>query len=231
MVSHRACSMLSLLPRRNAVQARRLTRGAAVFLALTIILLPRPIGAEEPPALNPFGPRSVPADDAQPGRIELSDGKVYRGTIHLTRDARLKIHDQALHRQREIPLRVVRQIDCTVRREWTEREWRFKEMTTDEKMYTGRRYPAREYLHTVTLSDGRKITGPLAALVYLRPVEPNVPAPGGYRSEAEPLRFVLHKRDKGPPGTDLKSLVYVRRIVLDKEAGVMSTSGEKASGN
>ena len=31
-------------------------------------------------------------------------------------------------------------------------------------------------------------------------------------------RFLLHKRDKGEPGTDLKSLVYVRSIQLGDKA-------------
>ena len=63
----------------------------------------------------------------------------------------------------------VTQIDCAVKKEWMEREWKYKETTSDEKMYTGRSYPAREYLHTITLRDGRTITGPLAEIVYVQP--------------------------------------------------------------
>ncbi len=104
-----------------------------------------------------------------PGCIELSDGSIHPGLIYLTRDKRLKIYDEQLQRQREIPLRVVKQIDCAVKKEWMEREWKYKETTSDEKMYTGRSYPAREYLHTITLRDGRTITGPLAEIVYVQP--------------------------------------------------------------
>ena len=108
-------------------------------------------------------------DDAVPGYIELSDGSIHPGMIYLTRDKRLQIYDEEMQRQREVPLQAVKQIDCTVKKEWMEKEWKFKETTSDEKLYTGRSYPAREYLHTITLNDGRTITGPLSAIVYVQP--------------------------------------------------------------
>lgn len=172
---------------------------------------------EEPPALNPFAPVRQDRQDAEPGYVELSDGSIYVGSVCMTRDKRLKIWDANLQRQREIPLRAIRQIECKVEKEWMEREWRFKELALDEKMYTGRKYPARLYVHTVTLrSDGRTITGPLAEIIYVRPYAD--PSAGLDASKLQPQRFLLHKRDKGPPGTDLKSLVYVKLVKLGKDA-------------
>lgn len=172
---------------------------------------------EEPPALNPFAPVRQDRQDAEPGYVELSDGSIYVGSVYMTRDKRLKIWDANLQRQREIPLRAIRQIECKVEKEWMEREWRFKELALDEKMYTGRNYPARLYVHTVTLrSDGRTITGPLAEIIYVRPYAD--PSAGLDASKLQPQRFLLHKRDKGPPGTDLKSLVYVKLVRLGKDA-------------
>jgi len=169
-------------------------------------------GGAEPEAINPFGPVRHEREDAIPGYLETSDGKVYPGAIYMTRDKRLKIYDQALKRQREVPLRVVKQIECTVLKEWMEREWRFKETTKAEKYYTGRRYPAREYAHTITLRDDRTITGPLAEIIYVRPYAD--PTATGMRAPEEAKRFLLHKRDKGEIGTELKSLDYVRLIKL-----------------
>ncbi len=164
---------------------------------------------DRPPTIEPFAPKTDRREDALPGRIEMSDGAVHRGLIHLTRDKRLKIFDRQLKRQREIPLRAVRRIECKVKREWMQKEWKFKETTSDEKIYTGRSYPAREYLHTITLRDGRTITGPLSALVYLRPRAES--------SEKRPAaeRFILHKRDKGEVGEKPDSLVYVKRITFE----------------
>jgi len=172
----------------------------------------------DPPELNPFGPVAGAGqrEDVVPGYIELSDGTVRPGRIYLTRDARLKIFDARTERQREVPLTAIRRLDCTIDREWLEPEWRFKENANDEKILTGRSYPSREYLHAITLSDGRTLRGPLSALVYV------APETGG-----EPEKFLLHKRDKGSVGTTLKSLVYVRSIRLGDDA--LSEGRKKAT--
>jgi len=183
-------------------------------------------GGAEPEAINPFGPVRHEREDAIPGYLETSEGEVYPGAIYMTRDKRLKIYDQALKRQREVPLRVVKQIECTVLKEWMEREWRFKETTKAEKYYTGRRYPAREYAHTITLRDDRTITGPLAEIIYVRPYAD--PTATGMRAPEEAKRFLLHKRDKGEIGTELKSLDYVRLIKLGEEA--LEQGRRKAAG-
>jgi hypothetical protein len=182
-----------------------------MVLAAVGLIMPWPTARGDPPELNPFGPApgtgAQERTDAVPGSIELSDGTVRPGRIYLTRDARLRIFDARTERQRDVPLQAVRRVDCTVQREWLEPEWRFKENANDEKILTGRFYPAREYLHTITLSDGRTLEGPLSALVYVAPED------GG-----EPEKYLLHKRDKGPVGTTLASLVYVRSIRLGEEA-------------
>jgi len=175
--------------------------------------------AAEPPALNPFAKSGTSdREDLTPGYVELSDGSVHAGQVYLTRDKRLKIYDDKLRRQREIPLRAVKQIECTVKKEWIEKEWRFKELANDEKMYTGRSYPAREYLHTVTLQDDRTITGPLSGIVYVQPQVYTPQGPNEYRPEVDPEQFIFHKRQKGDMGTDLKSLIYVKLIKLGDEA-------------
>ncbi len=96
----------------------------------------------------------------------------------MTRDKRLQVWDEQLQREREVPLGVVRQIECSVQKEWMEKEWRFAESASDAKVYTGRAYPAREYTHTVTLEDGRKLTGPLAEILYVQPLAASPDAAG-----------------------------------------------------
>ncbi len=174
--------------------------------------------AAEPPAINPFGQTPAEREDAVPGYVELSDGSIHPGLIYLTRDKRLQVYDQQLQRQREVPLQMVKQIECTIKREWLEKEWKFKETTSDEKMYTGCSYPAREYLHTITLSDGRTIAGPLSTIVYVQPQQYSPVRPEEHRPQRKAKQFLLNKRNKGELGQDLKSLVYVKRIKLGKEA-------------
>jgi hypothetical protein len=105
-----------------------------------------------------------------------------------------------------------------VQKEWIEKEWRFKESALDEKVYTGRSYPSREYTHTVTLQDGRKLTGPLAEIIYVQPIFASSDAPNRDPSRLEPERFMLHKRDKGEIGTDLKAIRYVKLVKLGPAA-------------
>jgi len=161
----------------------------------------------EPATINPFGPSGLEREDAVPGCLELSDGRVHWGRLYLTRDGRLKIFDEKKEQHREVPLQVIQRIDCKIHKEWIEKEWRFKENANDEKYFTGHTYPAREYLHTITLRDGRTIHGPLSGTVYLQ---------ADSADEAE--RYVLRKRDKGPLDTELHSLLYVRSIRIGEKA-------------
>lgn len=183
---------------RNAITA-------VVFSVLALIAVTCSLG-QEPPAINPFGQRQRVREDAIPGYVELSDDTILPGHIHLTRDARLKIADRALERHREIPLKRIKEVECEVEKEWMQKEWRFRENADDRKVFTGKSYPARIYVHTVTLTDDRKIRGDLSGILYLQ------------RPEQESTKFVLHQRDKGPVGTGFDSLVHVRRIRLGDKA-------------
>jgi hypothetical protein len=172
-------------------------------------------GAADPPAINPFAKNPAATgqrDDAVPGYLELSDGTIRCGRLYLTRDKRLQVRDTSAaegERQREIPLQVVRQIDCKVKKEWMEKEWRFKELTQDQKLYTGKSYPTREYEHTITLRDGRQIKGDLSGIIYVV---------SGDDQAGEPERFLFHKRQKGELGQTLKQLPYVKTVKLGDEA-------------
>ena len=196
------------------------TMSKLLFRIVVVLMLDHTgrVIAQEPPAINPFGPLPSQRQDAVPGFVELSDGSIYPGQIYLTRDKALKIYDEQLQRQREIPLSAVKQIDCTIKKEWLEKEWKFEESAKDDKLYTGRSYPAREYEHTITLQDGRTITGGLSAIVYVQPYDYIPSTPDSYQPETKPKQFILNKRNKGEMGQDLKSLVYVKLIKLGKEA-------------
>jgi len=175
--------------------------------------------AEEPPALNPFGQIKTARDDAIPGYVEMSDGRILVGNIYMTRDKRVKIYDQKMERQRDLPLRVITQIQAKIVKEWMEKEFRFKELALDEKLYTGRSYPCRQYLHTVTLKDGKTITGELAEVFYVQPIVFKADEPLTNRPDnSESVRLVLHMRDKADFGAELKSMKYVKLIRLGKEA-------------
>jgi hypothetical protein len=188
----------------------------AACLALPLRVSP----AAEPEGLNPFGAARTERDDAVPGYVELSNGKVLAGSVYMTRDKRVKLDDEKLNRQRqrEIPWQRIEEIECEVKWEKLEKEWRFKELTSDEKFFTGRSYPAREYVHTLTLSGGRKLRGQISEIVYVQPFLDSAEGAAQDRPRPDPMRFMLYKRQKGEPGTTLKALVYVKRVKMGDEA-------------
>lgn len=66
-------------------------------------------------------------------------------------------------------------------------------------------------------SDGTPRVDDKPAAEAESPANPfGTPAAGA--RPAKPLKFLLHKRDKGEPGTQLEELVYVKRIVFDESA-------------
>lgn len=193
--------------------------GLFILVAAFSLAAGSAFSADEPPALNPFGRSTSERDDAVPGSIELSDGSVHSGMVYLTRDKRFQIYDEKLERQREVPLTAIKKIECTVKKEWLEKEWKFKEGASDEKLYTGRSYPAREYIHTITLKSGKTITGSLAAIVYLQPPQfKSTDSSDAPKEPVQPEQYLLNKRYKGEVGKTLKSLVYVKKIQLGKDA-------------
>jgi hypothetical protein len=191
---------------------------AGLLAVAALVALPI-VGLAEPPALNPFGQSPSEREDAVYGVIELSDGTSHAGMIYLTRDKRFQIYDEHIERQREVPLQAIKKIECSVKWEKLEKEWKFKEAANDEKMYTGRRYPAREYVHTITLKNGRTITGPLSAVIYLQPPQQKTTGTSDQpQAPVQAQRFVLYKRNKGELGQTLKKMVYVKCISLGKDA-------------
>ncbi len=194
-------------------------RAGYALASLLLACGTRIAAAEEPPALNPFGQIKTGRDDAIPGYIEMSDGRIFVGNIYMTRDKRVEIYDQKMERQRDLPLRVITQIQAKIAKEWMEKEFRFKELANDEKLYTGRSYPCRQYLHTLTLKDGKTVTGEMAEVFFVEPIVFKAGEPLANRADnSEPVRLVLHKRDKADFGAELKSMKYVKLIKLGKEA-------------
>ncbi|NIA22029.1 MAG: hypothetical protein GWP05_08740 [Anaerolineaceae bacterium] len=166
----------------------------------------RPASAESAPA-NPFTKTAAGRPDALAGAVELSDGTVLPGLVYLTRGKDLEIFDTAKKKQRRIPLASVLTIEAVVEWERMDRQWRFKTAGHPEKVYTGKSYPNRMLSYRITLGDQGVVEGHIAGqLLYVQPREGRV------------RLLVLHKRHKGPPGTKLKDLVYLKRVRLGEKA-------------
>jgi hypothetical protein len=168
---------------------------------------PAPPAAGQGGPASPFteGDEAVARKDAVPGCIELSSGQKIPGKIYTTRAKRLKIYNLKRELFEYVPVPAIKRIDVTVEWERLEKEWRFKEAGSPEKIYSGREYPVRSLVWTLTLRNDHQITGHiLGQPLYIQ-----------HDGKAE--RFILHQRDKGEMGQKLEDLVYVRRLALGPE--------------
>jgi hypothetical protein len=160
-------------------------------------------------AVNPFaaGAEGGGRKDAVPGYVELSSGVKVPGRIFTTRAKRVKIFNLQKEVYEYVPVPAIRKIETVIAWERMEKEWRFKEAGSPEKVYTGRSYPARKFAYRLTLLGGHTITGHiLGQPLYLA-------------REGKTDRFVLHDRQKGPLDTTLEDLLYLKRVVLHEEGG------------
>lgn len=155
---------------------------------------------------SPFADGPLLRKEAVPGYVELSTGMKLPGKIYTTRDRLLKIFNLNRQVYDYVPVPALTEIEVVVEWERVDKEWRFKEPGNPEKIYTGRSYPVRMLLWRLTLRNGHQITGHIAG-------QPIYVENGGQVD-----RFILHKRDKGLPGTDLKDLVYVHHVVFGEDA-------------
>lgn len=164
--------------------------------------------AIEPPAANPLGGRDrFRRRDALPGAVVLSDGTVLAGGLYTTRDKDWQVWVEPQQRWRHIPPIAVLSIRAVVVEEKIEKEWRWKEMGSDEKVFTGRTRPIRRLNWKLHLIDGSYLTGDIKG----QPLWVESP-----RRRHGP--FVLHERSAGKYGQGLKDLIYVQYVVVSRQA-------------
>lgn len=187
--------------------------------------------ATSQPAGEVSGDRAA-REDALPGVIELSDGKVIAGYMYTTRQKDWELFVEADKAIRRIPFLAVLSITANVEEEKTELEWRWKGMGVPEKVFTGRSYPTRSFAWTFHLIDGSSVRG----VIKGQPLwiesdgktnhEGKMPSP---RTETTgPL--VLHERSKGSMGQKVGDMVYVKRVIVSQRLMQRVADDQKAAG-
>jgi hypothetical protein len=172
------------------------------------------------PPVDPFGVRWKPPEEARVGTVYLSNDRKVHGLIYSTRGKPFRIFDDNLKKSVDVYIPEILTIETEVEEEKMEADWRWYEAASDKKVFTGKYYPRRKYLTKITLKrkDRRgkhyEFTGHLNAPVYV--LENNA---------KEPKQFKLHIRDKGEVGTELKDLIYIKKVdFLTKGEEVGSSS-------
>ena len=162
------------------------------------------------PAADDIGRPPRPTDqssreDALPGAVELSNGKVLPGWLYTTAEKPWVLFIESEQRWRSVPFLAVLSIEAVVDEEKMEQEWRWKEMGVPERVYTGKEYPTRRLQWKFHLIDDTTLTGTIKG-------QPLWVELG--QTRIGPM--VLHERSKGEPGQKLTDLVYVKRIIVSR---------------
>jgi len=157
---------------------------------------------------NPFGGRKAKMPDgAVWGTMVLSNGDRHEGWIHLTRGRMLKFFDAKNKENVEYALEQVSELAVRVTQLREEKEWRFKESASDEKVFTGRSYYRKDFVVTVVLPSGRKQELEVARGQPVFCVKP----------DGKVEKPLLQPFMQGPPGAAPDELVHIRRIVMHKQ--------------
>jgi len=164
--------------------------------------------AIRPPPADPFGRGDrFGRGDALPGVVVLSDDEILAGGIHTTRDRNWEVWVESEQRWRHIPPLAVLSVRAVVLEEKMDREWRWKEMGSDEKVDTDRTRPTRRLQWRFHLIDDSHVTGTIKG-------QPLWVESAGKRRGP----FVLHERSAGKYGQTLKDLIYVKEVVISRRA-------------
>ncbi len=135
------------------------------------------------------------------GTVVFSDGSAISGIIHCTGFKPLKVFHKDKKKFIHIPLELIAVLKLEITKAEMVEHWRFKEESKDEKVYTGKKYPRKDYLCHITLRAAHEIRGTCAAVLYIE-------------SGEEKTRFALKHYDRGKTGQTLDDLVHVSEIKL-----------------
>jgi hypothetical protein len=160
----------------------------------------QPTSAPTTQPASPFQDRPQAGERA--GTVELSDGRVLKGVVRTTPGKPIRVWSEARKEYLDLSIDSIAKLEAVVLWERDEPEWRFKESGHDEKVYTGKTYPARETAYKVTLTTGDVVEGGIVAPLYVK-------------ADGKTTQHVLNKRSKGEVGKTLAELVYVRAVMLD----------------
>jgi hypothetical protein len=142
------------------------------------------------------------SNSSRAATITLSDGTKLTGPLTTTPGKPLRVYIEETKEYFDVAIEDIASMKAEVVWERDEKEWQFKLSGSDEKIYSGKTYPARETRYTIKTLDGKEIAGSIAAPLYLKQAD-------------ESKTLVLHKRDKGEVGQALKQLVYVKQVQFD----------------
>ena len=176
-------------------------------------------------ALLLLGALAAPADaiEWRQGTVTFSSDRTVNGKVYVLRDS-LYVYDLASQERRNVAVGNIKRIEMVVRDEKMAKKWYFKESGSDEKIYTGDRYPVRRFYVRITFHDGSTLRGkPISRTVYVQ-------------TEEGREHYKLGQKQEGEVGQKLKDLVYLKSITFGEggpgvtgsiTASIRAPSGER----
>jgi len=144
-------------------------------------------------------------EDALPGVIEMSDGRLLAGGLYTTREKPWEVYAEKEKRWRQIPFINVLSITAVILEEKMEQRWRWKEMGVPERVYTGKEYPFRLFEWKLHLIDGTYMQGTVKGQPLWVEMKDSKAGP-----------FILHERFSGPDGAKFKDCPYAKRVFVSR---------------
>lgn len=176
--------------------------------------------------LAPDAPGNKPTSDAlgtmkertpagaRQGEIELNSGMKLRGKIWTTLETPLRVWVEEDKRYVDVDLSLVSRIDVHVLTEAMEDDWRWLKEGSDQKVYSGKKYPNVELAYKFTLINGQVVEGGVVAPIY-------------FLDGTKTRTLALYKKYKGKLDETLKDLVYIRAVSLEPPGSEMTAANEK----
>ena len=175
---------------------------------------PAPLGSPDAPTTTTTSPATGARDSlvpgataaeapqrARPGTLILNNGTTIKGLVWTTRETPLRIYQDATKTYRDIDLALVQKLEVVVDEALMEDDWRWLKEGSDQKVFSGKKYPNVTLHYKVTLANGQIVEGPVVAPLFI--------------TDAQRVRaFILFKKHKGELSQTLKDLVYIRSLTL-----------------
>jgi len=175
-----------------------------------------------PDHVNPFRKRASKPKAARPARITFSDGKVVEGYVWRRVDGPIRIYNREARAHHDLSLSDLERIDVKPESENFEREWRWKNQGSSEKVFLDIGYLWNQYVTTFT-SDGKKITGDCSGQFYILTLD------------GQKDKWYLYKRHNNRDKPRKKReehepLVYVKSVEFTDDFLKKAEEGKKAEG-
>lgn len=152
---------------------------------------------------------------ARAGEIVLNNGETVSGEIWTTLGTPLRVWVEARKSYVDVDLGEVSRIEVKVVHEGMEDDWRWLKEGSDQKVYSGKKYPLVELEYVFTLVNGQTVAGGVVAPIYI--VE---------NGTGKRRALALYKKYKGKLDETLKDVAYIRTVEL-KGGGVGTEAGRE----